>query len=85
MKNFADDITYRYPITVRHQGSLIVLALNDGEDEEEKGGIYYRVLALDPSQASDDEGWTPRKKIEFPDQVRPAGMSLVTSFSPGFL
>jgi hypothetical protein len=78
MKTFADDSTYKYPITVRHQGSLIVLALNDGEDEDEKGGIYYRVLALDPSQASDDEGWTPRKKIEFPDQVRPAGMSLVT-------
>lgn len=78
MKTFADESTYQFPVTVRHQGTLIVLALYDGEDEKEKGSIYYRVLALDPSQASDEEGWTPRKKIEFPDQIRPAGMSLVT-------
>jgi hypothetical protein len=53
----------------------IVLALRQ---EDEVCNIYYRVLATDPAQPDDDKCWSDRKKMSFPDQIRPAGMSLVT-------
>jgi hypothetical protein len=50
----------------------IVLALDVNRS------IYYRVLALNPAHPDDDKSWSDRKKLSFPDQIRPAGMSLVT-------
>ncbi len=69
---FSVGTDYRVPTVVRHQGMVIVLAL------DENRGIYYRVLALDPAQPDDDKSWSDRKKLGFPDQIRPSGMSLVT-------
>jgi hypothetical protein len=69
---FSEATEYAFPTVVRHQGVVIVLAL------DEKRDIYYRVLALDPAQVDDDKNWTDRKKLAFPSQVRPAGMSVVT-------
>jgi hypothetical protein len=69
---FSVGTDYRFPTVVRHQGMVIVLAL------DEKRDISYRVLALDPAQPDDDKSWSDRKKLGFPDQIRPAGMSVVT-------
>jgi hypothetical protein len=69
--------TDKYPTVVRHQGMSIVLALRR-EEEDKVCNIYYRVLATDPAQPDDDKCWSDRKKLSFPDQIRPAGMSLVT-------
>jgi hypothetical protein len=69
---FSVGTEYRFPTAVRHQGMVIVLAL------DEKREIYYRVLALDPAQPDDDKSWSDRRKLSFPDEIRPAGMSLVT-------
>jgi hypothetical protein len=69
---FSVGTDYRFPTVVRHQGMVIVLALDENRN------IYYRVLALDPAQPDDDKSWSDRKKLGFPHQVRPAGMSLVT-------
>ncbi len=63
---------FRFLTVVRHQGLVIVLAL------DEKRDIYYRVLAPDPAQPDDDKNWSDRKKLALPGQIRPAGMSLVT-------
>lgn len=69
---FSVGTEYRFPTVVRHQGMVIVLAL------DEKRDIYYRVLAVDPAQPDDDKSWSDRKRLAFPNQIRPAGMSLVT-------
>jgi hypothetical protein len=73
--NFPDttDNQYRYPTLVRHQGTVLALAMDD-----QSADIYYRVLALDPAEPNDDKSWSSRQKVSFPDEIRPAGLSLVT-------
>ena len=79
---FSQSPDYKYPTVVRHQGISIVLALrtlpSNAENGEQTCDIYYRVLALDPAQPDDDNNWSDRKRLSFPNQIRPAGMSLVT-------
>jgi len=69
---FSERTDFKYSTVVRHQGASIILALNENCD------IYYRVLALEPTQPEDDKCWSDSKKLALPDQIRPSGMSLVT-------
>ena len=69
---FAESIDYKYSTVVRHQGMSIVLAMDENCD------IYYRALAVNPIKTDDDKCWSNTMKLSFADQIRPAGMSLVT-------
>jgi hypothetical protein len=77
---FSEKTDHKYPTVVRHQGVAIAMALcAETTQGNEVCSIYYRVLAPDPAQPDDDRSWSPRRKLAFPEQIRPAGMGLVTA------
>jgi hypothetical protein len=77
MRTFAGaEARYSHPTIVRHQGVVIVLA-----QETVQSGvppIRYRMLATDPLVPDDDMNWSVLDTLAFPEQLRPAGMSLLT-------
>ncbi|HET6913162.1 MAG TPA: hypothetical protein VFH71_07455, partial [Rhodanobacteraceae bacterium] len=40
--------------------------------------LYYNVLDLKVSAATDDQEWTGFNKLNFPQQLRPLGLGIVT-------
>ncbi len=73
MRSFAQsDKTSQYPTVVVHQGMVIALVADNKE-------ISYRVLDVKPSISNDDDGWTGSRTLKFPEELRPAGISLVTT------
>jgi large repetitive protein len=59
--------------TVDHQGMVIAFArAQDGRD------LYYNVLDPQVSTAVDNDEWTGFAKLGFPDELRPAGLGIVT-------
>jgi hypothetical protein len=77
MRTFAGAETrYSNPTIVRHQGVVIVLAHQSGGNSA--APIRYRMLATDPLVPDDDMNWSVLDTLVFPEQLRPAGMSLLT-------
>lgn len=77
MRLFSDNNTlYHNAKTVRFQGKVIVLASRASTTGV--ADIYYRVLDLTVEVPEDEQGWTNLRKLAFPKQLRPAGMSLLT-------
>ncbi len=62
--------------TVSHQGMVIAFA-RDAE-EGAKGEIYFNVLDLRVASASDAADWSGFTRLEFPGELRPSGLGIVT-------
>jgi hypothetical protein len=76
MKTFADG-SYSSTTTLRHQG--VVLSFSATADG---AAIVYSTLDLQRLQstsqrANDDDAWTELQTVDFPTQVRPAGMNVL--------
>lgn len=64
---------FRQTTTVNHQGTVIAFARDaDGLD------IYYNVLDLKVGSLPDGAEWTGFNRLPFPEQLRPAGLGIVT-------
>ncbi|HTV73659.1 MAG TPA: hypothetical protein VME66_08160, partial [Candidatus Acidoferrales bacterium] len=61
--------------TVNHQGTVIVFGRDASPGSTE---IYYNVLDLKVTTLPDDQEWTGFTKLDFPDQLRPAGLGIIT-------
>ena len=67
--------SYNKITSVDHQGRIITFARsNDSSDQ----GIYYNTLDLQVDSINDSLDWTGFRKVQFPDRVRPVGMSIVS-------
>ncbi|MBW4482224.1 MAG: LamG domain-containing protein [Tildeniella torsiva UHER 1998/13D] len=66
------DRNYRYPVLVRHQGTVIALAMDD------QRRIYYSVLNLNGQGDSlDVNGWADQpQELEFPKEIAEVGFGL---------
>lgn len=66
------DRNYRYPVLVRHQGTVIALAMDD------QRRIYYSVLNLNGQGDSlDVSGWADQpQELEFPKEIAEVGFGL---------
>lgn len=66
------DRNYRYPVLVRHQGTVIALAMDD------QRRIYYSVLNLNgQGDALDVNGWADQpQELEFPKEIAEVGFGL---------
>ena len=76
MKDFSGSGGYEHQTVVRHQGIIIVFASKI--DDKGNPQIYYCSLDPRPDVPEDDDNWSDLKKMEFPELLRPVGMSLVT-------
>jgi hypothetical protein len=65
--------TLRQAVVVDHQGTVIAFARAEGSTE-----LYYNVLELKVSTVVDNQEWSGFTKLTFPQQLRPAGLGLVT-------
>ncbi len=79
-------MSFRQMTTVSFQGMVLAFARSDAaparlgvaaEAELLQSDIYYNVLSLDVDSASDALDWDGWRRLDFPNEVRPAGMQLV--------
>ncbi|NJL49517.1 MAG: LamG domain-containing protein [Leptolyngbyaceae cyanobacterium SM2_5_2] len=70
--NRYSDRNYRYPVLVRHQGTVIALAMDD------QRRIYYSVLNLNGQDSSLDVNfWSPQpQELEFPREIAEVGFGV---------
>lgn len=70
----------KYVATTNHQGTVITFAQDAASGSTD---LYYDVLNLTLTSARDEQDWTGFTKLVFPDQLRPAGMGIVTTENAG--
>lgn len=73
-----DSDTYRYSQTITHQGVVFAFSARATAAAPTAFSIGYTVLALAPENPSDDDSWRDFQVLEFPTQIRPVGMELIT-------
>lgn len=61
--------------TVNHQGTVIAVARDAAPGAT---ALYYNVLDLKVTTLRDGQEWTGFNKLDFPSELRPAGLGIVT-------
>jgi hypothetical protein len=62
---------------VNHQGTVIIFARDLGNT-----ALYYNVLDLQVTTVVDDMEWTGFVRLDFPPELRPAGLGIITLANP---
>lgn len=80
----AGKIGFHQVATVSCQGMVVALARADTPPSALEqaafldSGIYYNVLSLEVDSASDALDWDGWKRLQFPNEIRPCGMDLIS-------
>lgn len=68
--------SFKNLVSVTYMGKIIVIA--NGNSEEQSKDLFFNVLDLTTTSLSDADDWTGFRKVSFTNQLRPAGMSIIT-------
>jgi len=68
---------YKYASTITHQGNVFAFSAQQDDDDPAKYRIGYSILDLDLARTETD-AWKDFKLLEFPKQLRPVGVNLIT-------
>lgn len=72
------DAAYRYATAIRHQGLVIAFAARASHSSPATFKIGYSVLTLSPTSPAGVDSWTDFQLLDFPTELRPVGMRLLT-------
>jgi hypothetical protein len=67
----------RQVASVNHQGTVIIFARDMAS-----AALYYNVLDLQVTTVVDNMEWTGFVKLDFPEELRPAGLGIITVANP---